>query len=514
VSGDEPASAGASRDEEGVVRGTALAFVVQMVTGLFTAVLVLVLVRLLGASGYGIFALALSTGAIASLIADLGVTLSTARFVAERRDDPVAVTAVLSAGLRLKLAFATVLAVVLIAVAGPIAAAYDEPGLAWPLRVMAVSMWAEGLLNLYTASFVALRRVGLNVRVILVESAVEATATLGLVIAGTGVVGAVAGRAVGYGVGAVFAGAVAVRTLGPAVLKFRRARRADVHDVAVYGRPLFWTNSAYTVYADVDLQLVAALLSARSVGLLSAPLRLITFLGYLGQAVANAVAPRMVRTSVHAPDTRAFAGGLRLLLVVQCLLIAPVLVWAEPLVVLLLGAPFRDAAPVLQALTPYMVLHGISPLITTTVNYLGLAARRVRLVLICLAVNVVIDLILLPRIGVVGAAIGTGVAYSIYVPAHFWLCMRSFDLPLRRLALTVARSVTASGGMAAVLALFGTRDLSPAAFVLGGIAGLAAFGALLLLSREVRVADLRALRGFVRSRLARSDDAQAMRVDP
>ena len=37
-------------------------------------------------------------------------------------------------------------------------------------------------------------------------------------------------------------------------------------------------------------------------------------------------------------------------------------------------------------------------------------------------INLGLDVALIPRVGVVGAAIGTDVAYLLYVPAHFLIC--------------------------------------------------------------------------------------------
>jgi hypothetical protein len=50
---------------------------------------------------------------------------------------------------------------------------------------------------------------------------------------------------------------------------------------------------------------------------------------------------------------------------------------------------------VLRALSPYVFLGGIAPLTALSVNYLGLWRSRVLIALAMLAVNAVIDVILL-----------------------------------------------------------------------------------------------------------------------
>ena len=111
---------------DSISRNTAFAFATQLTSAAFTAGVTLYLVRALGPSGYGVFALAVAIGAMLVLLADLGVTQSAERFIAERRSQPGAVAALLGDALRLKLIAAAVACGALFALAGPIADAYGE----------------------------------------------------------------------------------------------------------------------------------------------------------------------------------------------------------------------------------------------------------------------------------------------------------------------------------------------------------------------------------------------------
>jgi hypothetical protein len=116
-------------------------------------------------------------------------------------------------------------------------------------------------------------------------------------------------------------------------------------------------------------------------------------------------------------------------------------------------------------------------------------------------INFGIDIVLIPKIGIVGGAIGTNVAYAIYVPAHLWVCRRMIDLPLRPLAVTTARAALAALAMAGVLLLFGTKDVAVPLLVVGAVGGLLVYLAALLAVRELSVGELRAGALFVRKLL-------------
>jgi O-antigen/teichoic acid export membrane protein len=428
------------------------------------------------------------------LASDLGVTQSAERFIAEHRGDRPAVATVMADALKLKLVAAAIACGGLIAAAEPIADAYDIPELTWPLRAAAVAVLGQTILALYRGSFVALARVSVVWRIVLLESAVETAATIALVVAGAGAAGAAWGRAAGYLFGAAVGIVAAGRLVGRRALSLRAKRPGRKRQIAAYAGPLFLVNAAYTLFDQIDVLLIGAIKGPTSVAVFEAPLRLVHFLGYAGQAVAAGVAPRLARGAHASPDVAAFERALRWLVLVQAALLAPVLVWATPIVEVALGDGYGDSAEVLRALAPFMFLSAIGTFVTLAVNYLGEARRRIPLAIAAVVLNAAIDLLLIPEIGVVGAAIGTDVAFAVYVLGHLWMCERLLGFSVRPLIVTVARALTAATAMAALLAAFGTSDVPAAALVTGAIAGLAVYGAALMLLREISPADLRGAR--------------------
>jgi O-antigen/teichoic acid export membrane protein len=166
-------------------------------------------------------------------------------------------------------------------------------------------------------------------------------------------------------------------------------------------------------------------------------------------------------------------------------LIAPTVVWAQPLTKLTLGPGYGESADVLAALAPYTFMLGFSPLLAISVNYFGEAKRRVPVAIGAVAVNFVIDLVLLSRIGVVAGAIGTDVAYALYVGAHLLICRKLLGISLRPLAATFLRTALAALVMAVVLLAIGSSDVPVPLLLAGGALGTLAYGAALVASREV-----------------------------
>jgi O-antigen/teichoic acid export membrane protein len=346
---------------------------------------------------------------------------------------------------------------------------------------------------LFRSAFISVGRVGSNLRLVAAESAVELSASVTFVLLGTGAAGAVTGRGAGYAAGAVIGAIMAARAFSRTAIRPGLRPRSTSRRLVRYAGALFVVDGAFALFNQIDIIVIGRVLGSISVGLFAAPLRLCTVLHYPGLAVSNAVSPLLARADGHGPDARAFTFALRGLIVLQVAIAVPILIWARPIVDLLLGPSYADSAPVLRALTPFIVLQGLGPLISVSVNYLGQARRRVPIAVAAVLVNLVLDVILIPRIGIIGGAIATDVAYAIYVPAHFLVCRRALGLDARPLLRTCVRALLAGAVMSLPLLYTLQGGIWLQGWILGGGAALAAFGGVLLLTGELRPSDLRAV---------------------
>lgn len=486
---------------DSISRNTFYAFATQLSTAVFTAAITVYLVRALGPAGFGVFALAVSIGSVLRRPSDVGTTQSAARFVAERHEDRGAIAGVLGMALRTRMLTAAVIGIALFALAGTIAGLYDMPELAWPLRAVAISFFGQSVMRFVVVIFVALRRTSGGFWLVLLESATEFTGTVALVLLGGGAAGAAFGRAIGYVLGALVGIFLLGRMLARSPLFRTGPSPVSRREFINYAGAMFIVAGAFSVFSVLDVLLIGAFLGPAAVATFSAPMRLITFLGFLGLAVAQGVAPRLADGSGRRPPVAALERAIRYVLVVQAMLLPVVTVWAQPVVELALGSEFGDSVAVLQALAPYLFLTGIAPLLVAPLNYMGEGRRRIPVAIGAVLLNLVIDVALIPELGVLGATIGTNVAYAFFIGAHVWLSHELIGISLRRLGLTVIRALAAAGAMAAVFVVAGTSQLSLPESVLGSTLGLCVFTLVIVASRELSVAEIRGLLALPRRAL-------------
>ena len=485
----------------GPARNTLLSLSTQMMSAVFTMGLTLFLVRELGPTDYGVLALALSVGLILLLVSDFGIPAAASRFAADYPTDRIHATAVLRTALGLKLVASAVMVVGLVAFAPLIADAYGIEDLTLPLRLAAFSVAAQGIGGLFLAWFTALGRVGLHFRYQLVESTFETSAAIGLVLLGGGAAGAVGGKAIGFTVAGIFAAVLALRLVRWPAVRAAAERGFPARNIAGYAAVLVLVNTAIVVFSRIDVLIIGAILGPADAGNFDAADRITTFMQYFGIAVAVGFAPRLAPGRRTLADSQLFMRALRYTLLFYLLLAAATLVWAKPIVGLLLGGAYESAPSIVAALAPSVVLFGIGEVLAVAVNYLGVARSRVPLAIGALLINIVIDIILVPEMGVTAGALGTGVALVVYVAGHVRICQREMDVSFASLVPTALRGLAAAAVAAAILYAFGTDDLSILEGILGAPLAALGFVGTLLALRELKPGELRSAFVLIRGRL-------------
>jgi O-antigen/teichoic acid export membrane protein len=484
--------------DPGAARNTLLQLMGNVAGVVFTGALTLFLVRALGAAGYGEYALAVSIAGLLVLPTGLGLPMAIGRYLADHRTDVPQLRAILTLGLRLQVPAALIATVGLFAAAGPVAQAYGSPHLAWPLRWVALSVMGQGLFGFLSYAGTSLRQSSMALRMALVESATETSSSIVLVLLGAGAAGATLGKSIGYAIATTVGLYLMLRLLGRLKGHGRTRAKVSAREMLGYAGATFIVDLGITVIARVDILLIGALLTSAAVGSFGAVLRIVTVLGYLGTAVSSGVAPRL-SLSDGSPDTRAFNQAIRYLLIVQGLVLAPMIVWGKPLVDLLLGSGYPRSAEIMQVLSVMAFVSAPAALLSVSVNYLGAAQRRVKIVLLTLVLGIVCTYVLLDTIGLVGAAIADDIVAFAYVVANLWICTSLISVDVGSLVLSAARILIAASAMALVLRTVGTTDLSPAQWIVGGVAGATAYAGVLFISGEVSVLELRTVAAKVLS---------------
>jgi O-antigen/teichoic acid export membrane protein len=259
------------------------------------------------------------------------------------------------------------------------------------------------------------------------------------------------------------------------------ARRLRLY--AAYGLPVALSLILSLVLATTDRFLLAAYLNEASVGAYHAGYSLanrtldVIFI-WLGMAGGPAAIAAFERGG--APALREAAAEQAAFMVALTLPAAAGLAFvARPLAELMIGPALREGA---AHVTPWIAASAFLAGVTTYYFHTAFTlARRTRLLMLAMAVpalaNLVLNAVLIPRLGLDGALWATLVSYVLGAGASWALGRRALALPIpsRALAASGLATLGMSLAVAAVPAVGGPVELFAKAMVGAGVYGLLAF---------------------------------------
>jgi O-antigen/teichoic acid export membrane protein len=342
-----------------------------------------VVARALGGAGFGQWSTVLVVAQMAEFLANLGVEQVGVRRAAaepEREPEWIGAVVVIRVLLSIPATIASAVAVVILAV-------NDEMLTAGLLISSTVLLAGPGSTRTLLQTRV---RNDLNIAAITFNSLVWTGAAIALAVADAGM--------------AAFALAFALALrVGPIHL---RGVRPLLGPLARVGLPLAASGLLILAYARIDQLLVFELAGSEEAGLYAAAYRVMEQSHFLPLAVTTTLLP--LASAAYPSDPQRVRDLLQragdYLTIASLPLFAFTLAAAEPLIRVLFGDPFADAAPALPVLMAAFVFVCLGYLTGNMVVVLGLQRRFLVYATVGLVVNVALNLALVPEYGFLAAA--------------------------------------------------------------------------------------------------------------
>ena len=444
-------------------------------------VLYVAMARKLGASDFGVFTFSFTFITLVTMPATFGQDSLLSREVA--RDHSKAQTYFTNmVGLKLSLAVPALG----LAVAGLAAISGRETVVVSLL--LGLANIAQLLMNTCFGIFQAFERLGPTAAVVIGQRLLTAAAALALLAMGAGVVA----------VSAVFLATTAFALVVAVGLMSRKITHPSLRIDLKTWRPLMRAaipigvaSVASLVLFRIDTVMLAAFKPESVVGNYGAAYRLLETTLFTTWAVGAAVFPVFSRLSRSSdpPVTLVFERSVKLGTAAALPLGVGAAIFAPSVIGLLYGHQYASAADALRLLAPAIALYPV----TYLAGDLLIAQRRqtpLTLTYIAVAIeNVLLNLLLIPRWSLNGAAFGTSFSQLLVLVPLIYVCQRDFGRIdwVRVLAGPAIASAVAVGLMALLRETFGV------ALAAGSIAYICL---LLLFERLVFPEDARVLSGW------------------
>ena len=403
------------RDEDllEIVRGTSLALGLRILGRAFGFGFNVLLARLLGAEGAGVYYLALTCTTIATVFGRLGLDNALLRYVAaaSATGDWDQVAGVYRQAVRIAGMASGAASFLLFVLAPWIAASiFREPALAAPLRVMAFAVIPASLVNLQAESLKAVRRAGLAT---FLQGAAPSVFCLLLLSALWTKAGEPAQVALIYTVSmfGVFGLGIWFWSRSAPEARGRRGY-FEGQRLMTTALPLLWISSMNLLMSFTDTIMLGIWTETQQVGLYNVAARIALLTTFILVAVNTMVAPKFA--AFYEREDRSALGRIaRQSATIATLFALPALiiliVWPAP-VLSIFGAEFMAASTTLTILAVGQFIN----VATGSVGYLLMMTGHERIMrnnlIFSALLNVALNWRLIPMYGIRGAAAATALS--------------------------------------------------------------------------------------------------------
>jgi O-antigen/teichoic acid export membrane protein len=397
-----------------IVNGAVVALVLKVLGAFLTFCFNLLLARILGAEGVGVYFLALTVTTITTVFGRMGLDHSLVRFTAENSagDNWAAVKGVYLKGMRLALISSATSAVVMFAAAPFLAdMVFHEPELAGPMRWMALAVVPMTLLILHAQMLKGLKRV--SDALLVYGVGVPALSIVGLYFLGE--VHGVTGAVWAYVIAVVLTAALGVRLWRSATPQIRNiAAHFETRELFKSSMPLFWVASLTMVIDWTSTFALGIWGTKEDVGIFSVAYRAAVLISLVLISVDSISGPKFAAL-YKKKEMDALSLTARNTAKLMTLLASPLLLlflFFPKEVMGIFGAEFTGGAVLLSIIA---IGHFVN-VATGSVGYLLVMSgneRYVRNNVIFIAIlSVLLNVILVPFWGALGAAIATAVCLA------------------------------------------------------------------------------------------------------
>lgn|GEM_PF-1017926 len=324
------------------------------------------------------------------------------------------------------------------------------------ILVLGFGLMGEYMVQVPFAVFQAYERLGLVAVVLIAQRWITTSVAIVALYLGAGLVTVVVIYALGTLSAAALGTAMMYRYIG------RPRLRVDLRGALRVTReafPIGIALVALTVLFRVDMAMLAIFKPTSQVGQYGAAYKLLETTAFFSWAVNIAVLPSLARLSPTTTPTvgEVYQRGLKLVIAITLPVAVGAIVLAGPVISLLYGAQYHPAAKALALLAPTIALFPISAL-SSQLFFSQRGRPTVAIVYAIVAVeNIALNLFLIPRFSLEGAAAGTSISELLVAGMLITLAGDLHGrLQIRRMLAGAVLGSAAAGGL---LVLFHHKPL-------------------------------------------------------
>ncbi|WP_455537664.1 lipopolysaccharide biosynthesis protein [Terrisporobacter sp.] len=185
-------------------------------------------------------------------------------------------------------------------------------------------------------------------------------------------------------------------------------------EIIKYGTPFIFSMAITWIFQSIDRISIKQFCGYSELGLYSGAMSIIALLNAVQGAFTTFWLPVAYDNYSKDPENKKFFITINQYISMAMIYISIGLIMSKDLVVLLLGQNYRDAIFIFPYLVFMPIMYTISETTFLGINFKKKTEKHIYIAIICALVNLIGNIILVPKLGAKGAAVSTGLSYVVF----------------------------------------------------------------------------------------------------
>lgn len=389
-----------------------ITFIASVATIPLGFIITILLARYLGAGDLGLYRMTSTLYGLAMLIAVIGIPAAMIKYVAEFKEDRNKFNQIVSSGIITSVFSGIIFITLFYFSSGIFAEIFNMPGLTGLLKILSpvfpfalVSGALLGLLN-------GIREMKKYAAATIIQSVLMVIVTVALIYSGFGVAGAVIGIVLSAVGNCLFLIGVSRKYFKITLSEYVPVTKKMLK----FGAQIFGANAINMINTQLDIILIGFFLTSTELGYYSIAISLSGLLMLLPTSIQKITYPATSSywsENNHGVLNNMLNKSMKYCTVILVLLGLGIGFFAKDIIIFLFKEDFVYAVLPLQILLIGTVIRGsISKPIGGSLSGIGRPDLVLKIHTFMIAINAAFDIILIPQIGIVGAAIATTISLA------------------------------------------------------------------------------------------------------
>lgn len=480
-----------------VARNTAFMLGGQVIIKILTFIFSVYVVRRLGDAHFGRYATALAYVAVFATLTDLGTSALSVREMARKKEHIARMVPDIMA-LR-----STLSLLVMIGITASAWAFGKTPDAILGISIASLVLLLYAFQGPLDSVMVSQERLDFSSLFKILNSVVFMSLGTILLIYGTGYIGLIIASLVGVLSMGLASSYVVFRVLK---LRFERPDPRRWWSLLRGGFPFSIKSGANDLARRFDTVYMSFILSASAVGWYNVPFNMILTMILMAQSLSLSIYPSMVKqyASGRGSIQNTVQQAMRYLLIISLPIATGGMLVADKLITLLYGATFAPSIDVMRIIVWALPCMFLAELMGVTTNTLHLEGKAARVSIVRAFVSIVLNVLLIPRYGIIGASIAVvanwiiGITLSAAIVGPRLLFAGNV-LPLLRVVSSAAAMGVTVYFIHDIDQLTQLPDLVSLLAVV--LTGAVVYGLSLIIFQAVKPSEMRYILGIIRRKL-------------